>query len=398
MKYYPPPNLAVRSRTDRMSGRGGPAHGDPARERRRDGPPRRDHPPRHQAGERPRQPVRPARAHRLRHRRSGRARRGRRRGRRRLGAVVAARGALRPVQRRLALRRLLPRRHAVAPARRALAVRAAGRRQLRLRPHAAHPGRPGPDDRPRRRPRLARAAARARDVEEARHPPADRPRARPRAPGRRAGAAAARAPPSSSSTRRATPPSPRCRAPAAAPRATTTARSVRTPTSVALPETPRPPRPVAAESEEDAPTTVSGGVILGVIGLLLVGLVGALFWALGRDDEPTAQPSASVRTQTGAPTRAVDYPEQPAIDARSGRRVGDLHVELRRRRGGRLLPAAGGRRGGRRRRRDRAAGHRGRQAHRQGAPTASLVCAQVTVARKSGITSPRSAIRCQTAG
>ena len=36
--------------------------------------------------------------------------------------------------------------------------------------------------------------------------------------------------------------------------------------------------------------------------------------------------------------------------------------------------------------------------HTVKAPDGSLVCAQVTVARKSGITSPRSAIRCQTAG
>ena len=36
--------------------------------------------------------------------------------------------------------------------------------------------------------------------------------------------------------------------------------------------------------------------------------------------------------------------------------------------------------------------------HTVKAADGSLVCAQVTVSRKSGIASPRSAIRCQTAG
>ncbi|WP_377639412.1 serine/threonine-protein kinase [Oryzobacter terrae] len=172
---------------------------------------------------------------------------------------------------------------------------------------------------------------------------------------------------------------------------------VRTPTSVALPETPRPARPTEAEPDEDEPTTVSGGVILGVIALLVVGLVGALVWALGRDDEPTAQPSASVRTQTGAPTRAVDYPEQPAIDARSAAgsvtfswnyvgveegdffqlRVADSEAGVA---DATVTPVTGAAR------------------HTVEAADGSLVCAQVTVARKTGITSPRSAIRCQTAG
>ena len=53
--------------------------------------------------------------------------------------VGAAGGALRPEQRRRALRRLLPRRHPVAAARRALAVRGARRGQLRLCADAADP-------------------------------------------------------------------------------------------------------------------------------------------------------------------------------------------------------------------------------------------------------------------
>ena len=144
---------------------------------------------------------------------------------------------------------------------------------------------------------------------------------------------------------------------------------MRAPASIAVPDVARTPASAAATDVDEGPPTISGGLILAVVGVLLVGLVGALVWALGRDDTPQAGPSASVRSQTDAPTRAVDYPEQPAIDARPGHRLGDVHLELRRRRGGRLLPAAGRRqRGGggrpdRHHRAGRAAAHRpGRRA------------------------------------
>ena len=172
---------------------------------------------------------------------------------------------------------------------------------------------------------------------------------------------------------------------------------VRTPTSVALPDTPRPARPAEVEADDDEPTTISGGVILAVVGVLVVGLIGALVWALGRDGEPEAQPTASQRVQTGAPSRAIDYPEQPALDARSGSgsvtfswnyvgveegdfsqlRVGDSETAVV---DADVIPVKDVRR------------------YTVKGASGELVCAQVTVSRKSGITSPRSEIRCQTAG
>jgi hypothetical protein len=171
---------------------------------------------------------------------------------------------------------------------------------------------------------------------------------------------------------------------------------VRTPTSVAVPEAPRPAGAVEAVDDEDEPTTISGGAILAVIGVLVLGLAGALVWALGRDDSPQAQPSASVRTQTGAPTRAVDYPEQPAIDARStagsvtfswnyvGVEEGDF-FQLRVADNEAAVADA------------EVVTVKDAARHTVRAGGGELVCAQVTVSRKSGLTSPRSPIRCQTA-
>lgn len=174
---------------------------------------------------------------------------------------------------------------------------------------------------------------------------------------------------------------------------------VRTPTSVVLPEPPRPVRAVEAEDDEDAPTTISGGVILAIIGVLVVGLVGALVWALGRDDEGggEAQPTASVRTQAGAPTRAIDYPEQPALDARSGPGAvtftwnyvgvedGDFYQV-------RVADSEAGV--------ATAAVQTVKDTARYAVEAADgeLVCAQVRVSRKNGVYSPLSAVRCQSAG
>jgi hypothetical protein len=173
--------------------------------------------------------------------------------------------------------------------------------------------------------------------------------------------------------------------------------SVRAPASIAVPDVARTPASAEATDVDEGPPTVSGGLILAVVGVLLVGLVGALVWALGRDDPPQAGPSASVRSQTDAPTRAVDYPEQPAIDARPGTgsvtftwnyvgveeddffqlRVADSEAAVV----DQTVTTV-----------------QGEPRHTVRAGSGELVCAQVAVSRKSGLTSPRSAIRCQTAG
>ena len=173
--------------------------------------------------------------------------------------------------------------------------------------------------------------------------------------------------------------------------------SVRTPASLAAPDPVRPPAPAEPDDLDDMPPTISGGLILGVVGVLVLGLVGALVWALGRDGTPQAQPSASVRPQTAPPSRAVDYPEQPAIDARSvpgavtftwnyvGAEEGDF-FQLR------VADSEAGVVD------QRVTRVNGRPQHSVKAGGGELVCAQVTVSRKSGVTGPRSAIRCQTAG
>ena len=185
--------------------------------------------------------------------------------------------------------------------------------------------------------------------------------------------------------------------PAARPELDRDRTSVRAPASVAVPDAARTPTPAEAADVDDGPPTISGGVILAVVGVLVVGLVGALVWALGRDDTPQAGPSASVRSQTAAPTRAVDYPEQPAIDARPGpgtvtftwNYVGvedDDFFQLRVADSEAAVVDQD------------VTTVQGKPEHTVQAGAGELVCAQVAVSRKSGLTSPRSAIRCQTAG
>jgi hypothetical protein len=173
--------------------------------------------------------------------------------------------------------------------------------------------------------------------------------------------------------------------------------SVRTPASLAGADPVRPPARTEADAVDDGPPTISGGLILAVVGVLVLGLVGALAWALNRDDTAQAPPSASVRTQTAAPSRAIDYPEQPALDARPGAdgvtftwnyvgaeegdffqlRVADSEAAVVE---------------------EKVTNLQGRPRQTVKAKSGELVCAQVAVSRKSGVRSPFSAIRCQTAG
>ena len=112
------PRRAGAVQPDAGGRRGGHRH--QARQRDRDGAPLGHPAPRHQAQQRAGHDLPRARAHRLRHRRPH----GRHRGRERradLLPVVPAGAARRPVQRLGGLRRLLARRHHLAPARGALA-------------------------------------------------------------------------------------------------------------------------------------------------------------------------------------------------------------------------------------------------------------------------------------
>ncbi len=167
--------------------------------------------------------------------------------------------------------------------------------------------------------------------------------------------------------------------------------------SVATAPDPVPATAGTVDEDDDAPATVSGGVVLGALGVLLALTVGAVVWAVNRGDEPSPTPVANTLTRTGAPSRAVDYPEQPAIDARaaagavtfSWNYVGaeeDDFFQLR---------VAGSEAGVADADVVTVSGGATRTVT---ASTGETVCAQVAVSRKSGLTSPRSAIRCEAAG
>ena len=143
MRYCPPPDLGVRVRVQPDgSGRRG-RHRHQAGQRDRDRAPLRHPAPRHQAEQRPGHDLPRAGADRLRHRRPHGRRRGRQR-RPHLLPLVAARAARRPVQRLGRLRRLLPRRDHLAPARGPVAVLHPLGRQLHPGPQRAHPARRSP--------------------------------------------------------------------------------------------------------------------------------------------------------------------------------------------------------------------------------------------------------------
>ena len=131
---------------------------------------------------------------------------------------------------------------------------------------------PVPDDRTGRRAGLPRAAPVPRDGQEPGRPPADAPSSWPAGCSRSSASSACRAPPSSSSTCRATAPSPGVPGrPAGEDHDRTSVRAVSVPTGPA--RAPAPARP-AGEDDEDAPATVSGGVVLGVLAVLVALVVG----------------------------------------------------------------------------------------------------------------------------
>ena len=181
MRYCPPPDLGIRVRSNPMSVGRRRGHRDQARQRDRDRAPLGHPAPRHQAEQRAGDDLPRARAHRLRHR----GPHGRRRGRERrphLLPVVASRAARRPVQRLGRLRRLLPRRHDLAPAGGPLAVLDPVRRQLDPGPERPHPARRSPGHPASRRAPRPRPTAPAVPGQAARAPAPERPRAGPQPP------------------------------------------------------------------------------------------------------------------------------------------------------------------------------------------------------------------------
>jgi len=160
-------------------------------------------------------------------------------------------------------------------------------------------------------------------------------------------------------------------------------------------------RPPAEEADPGPqPTTISGGALLAGVGVVLVGLVGALVWAIGfrGGDEPTDAstdaPTASV-TQGGGGA-VVDIPEQPSIDGQgiaggavfswqyAGVRKGDYYRM-------RIAPSEA-------EVADATVTTVKAMPHRVPAKAGQSVCAQVAVARAAGPTSAYSAIKCVQGG
>jgi serine/threonine protein kinase len=159
-------------------------------------------------------------------------------------------------------------------------------------------------------------------------------------------------------------------------------------------------------TDEDAaeagpqPTTISGGALLGGVGVLLLLLVGTLVWALGfrGGDDPSDDlanaPTASVTTGGGGPV--VDIPEPPSIDGRSvkggvlfsweyaGVRKGDFY-RLRIAPSEAEVPEA-------------EVTTVRTMPHTVSTKPGEYVCAQVAVARAAGATSAYSPIKCLSGG
>ncbi|MEO6019269.1 MAG: serine/threonine-protein kinase [Knoellia sp.] len=159
-----------------------------------------------------------------------------------------------------------------------------------------------------------------------------------------------------------------------------------------------------AQGDSDAepqPRTISGGALLGGVGVLLIVLIGALVWAIGfrGDNSPgdpgTNAPSASVTTGGGGPI--VDIPQPPSIDGRgvpggvvfsweyTGVRKGDFY-RLRIAGSEAEVPKA------------KVTTVRKMPPYTVSAKPGKLVCAQVEVARAAGSSSTYSPIKCVTGG
>lgn len=148
---------------------------------------------------------------------------------------------------------------------------------------------------------------------------------------------------------------------------------------------------------DDGPTTVSGGVVVGVLVVLLAALAGIAWWAFGRsDDGGTPDPSPTVRAQSVPPSRAVEAPGQPVVDATST--AGSVTFTWN----------YGGVEGGDFSRIQTAPEEsgvydapvvvvKGARTHTVKVASGRRVCALVVVSRSSGVDSPDSRIRCETA-
>ena len=105
--------------------------------------------------------------------------------------------------------------------------------------------------------------------------------------------------------------------PAARPELDRDRTSARVPASVAVPDAARTPTPAEAADVDDGAPTISGGVILAVVGVLVVGLVAALVRALGRDDTPQAgRRRACARRPPPPPARSIIPSSSPSTATR----------------------------------------------------------------------------------
>lgn len=156
--------------------------------------------------------------------------------------------------------------------------------------------------------------------------------------------------------------------------------------------------PAGSVAAAGAPRTISGGMLLTVVGVIVLALVGALVWAVGfrGDTSPTPEPTPSALTPTGGGGPIVDLPEQPALDARaeSGRVVftwnyGAAHdgdfFRLRVAASEATLP-------------DAAVTTVKEPTYAATVPAGTIVCAQVAVSRTQGATGPYSNAKCLAAG